>query len=732
LDPIHRPGAGPWSFEGPAGDPGFAEWCAPAGDVNQDGYADILICWNGNGTPTRPGGLLVFHGGPDGLSPRPNWQGNPPSGWEQQWFCSVAEGVGDVDADGFDDVLAASNANRDVPGEPRDGVFLFHGSAGGLESLPRWNRRVPYVAGGAVVALGRAGDLNADGYADFFVALRPETGSRLWRVAVCVFFGGPHGPGAAPGWTEKFAAPSPENRVRVAGAGDVNGDGCDDLVVGDMYWGEPLGTGRVLVHHGSKQGLSHAPDWVATYEPGRSRVVGGPHLQRFGWSVAGAGDVDGDGCGDLLVGAPYAERDDLDEGLVFLYHGSRQGLEAVPRRVFEGNRTTALLGWGLAGVGDLNRDGFADVVLGAPQLELKAQDQGGIAVFLGAKRGLQPAAHWSFVGTGGLFVGKNLYGAGDVNGDGYADLLAGEKSPVAASTQPARAVVWPGGAGGLAGSAHWRLEKPLGARLAQFHERTPMAWKWAGFGAVLLAGGGFFIAWRRALARLRRQEREAAQVRERERLARDVHDELGASLSQIALWSQVALDRDTSDPPRREPLERIALSARDALDRMGDWLRSVDPAHAPLEAFAGQVTTCAQRYLEPVALRLVVDIPGELPAVALNAEVRTHLVVMLKEALRNVVEHARATTVTLRLRAEDGELTLTLTDDGCGFTPNGATRPAPNGSPRGRGHGLRNLHARAQALGGRLEVRSRPGGGTTLDVRVPLGSDLQPSREERH
>ncbi len=140
----------------------------------------------------------------------------------------------------------------------------------------------------------------------------------------------------------------------VASAGDVNGDGYDDVVVGAPLYG-PGDPGAAFLFLGSATGPSTAPDWAVW-----------PHqaYASFGTSVASAGDVNGDGYDDVVIGAPFYGPD--DGGAAFLFLGSATGLSATPDWTTFGHQTNGELGTSVASAGDVNGDGYDDVVVGAP------------------------------------------------------------------------------------------------------------------------------------------------------------------------------------------------------------------------------------------------------------------------------------------------------------------------------------------------------------------------------
>ncbi|HMO66533.1 MAG TPA: histidine kinase, partial [Verrucomicrobiota bacterium] len=237
--------------------------------------------------------------------------------------------------------------------------------------------------------------------------------------------------------------------------------------------------------------------------------------------------------------------------------------------------------------------------------------------------------------------------------------------------------------------------------------------------AALLAGGA--LGAHRLRVRLVRRrlalENELGLARERERIARDMHDDVGASLTQIALLAERA--RRPGGAEAGPILGRIAAAARDSARAMDAIVWAVNPRNDRLEPLAAYLCQCAREYLEPAGVRCRLDVPPLLPDRPVPGAVRHHLLLVLKEALGNAVRHAAAAEVTVRLGLEDGERVLAVTENGRGFNP----AAAPAGRPGG-GNGLANHRRRLESLGGRLVLRSAPGAGTTVEARVgkPGGS----------
>jgi len=231
-------------------------------------------------------------------------------------------------------------------------------------------------------------------------------------------------------------------------------------------------------------------------------------------------------------------------------------------------------------------------------------------------------------------------------------------------------------------------------------------------GAGLMAGGS--VAVRRAATRKYRRklalmEQQHAIERDRARIAKDIHDDIGAGLTQITLLTELA---------RREPeqtnanLERITHSARKLTKAMDEIVWAVDPQHDTLEGLMDYVSAYAEDFLRVAEIRCRMDLPVDLPPLPIDAELRYNLFLALKESLNNVVKHAQATEVWLRLRLEPKSFTLVIADNGRGLTARrGAVDRLASGS------GLANLQKRLAAVGGRCEIHS-DGGGTRVELTV--------------
>ena len=272
---------------------------------------------------------------------------------------------------------------------------------------------------GGVTGLG---DVNGDGFADFAVGAPSFDNGQTNEGAVFVFHGSATGPGTVPVRTLEGQVAGIAFGQSLAGAGDVNGDGFDDLVVGapsfDAAFGEDEGAAHLFL--GSPTGIQPTAVWS---------VIGGQIATEYGRAVASAGDVNGDGFDDLIVGVPFASDDDAGLGRMgraYLYLGAASGLATSPAWVGQGDDSYYLLGDDVGTAGDVDGDGYDDVVVGVPGFTLNVGLEGRLLLFHGSAAGLDSSPAWFDSGNEWRYqLGMSVGTAGDLNGDGYADILGG-------------------------------------------------------------------------------------------------------------------------------------------------------------------------------------------------------------------------------------------------------------------------------------------------------------------
>jgi hypothetical protein len=360
---------------------------------------------------------------------------------------SVA-GAGDVDGDGYDDLLVG--AARYEQAVYREGVaMIFHGSAGGLNSWPVWTTGSRQTGARYGSAVGPAGDVNGDGYADVLVGAHRYNASQSEEGRAYLFLGSAIGLSGTPAWTFDGDRPYAHLGFSVAGAGDINADGYDDVVIGARWYADEYDyQGAAFVFYGSASGPASLPDLILTgSQPGAT----------FGYSVAAAGDVDHNGYADVLVGAPQYANGEEEEGAAFLFYGSPAGLVATPGWSFEGDQPGAEFGTSVASAGDVNGDGFPDVIIGAQLYDGALPDVGAVFVFLGSAQGLNSTPHQILEGDrANTSFGFSVAPLGDVDGDGHDDVAVG--APLFSDDQSAEGAVFVfvGSSAGLGATPAWR------------------------------------------------------------------------------------------------------------------------------------------------------------------------------------------------------------------------------------------------------------------------------------
>ena len=226
--------------------------------------------------------------------------------------------------------------------------------------------------------------------------------------------------------------------------------------------------------------------------------------------------------------------------------------------------------------------------------------------------------------------------------------------------------------------------------------------------AMVIIGGVSGLIRHTATLRLRRKmerlERQHVLERERTRIAQDIHDDLGASLTLIAVLGDLAIKEKAS-----ERIEKMSGMAREAVKSLDEIVWAVNPRNdtlAHLIDYAGQFAT---DYLRDAGIRCLLDFPEQSPAREVPANVRHNLFLVVKEALQNIVKHAGATEVWLLITVTSQALRVVVEDNGRGFE-----HPPENALA----DGLRNIRHRLQEIGGQSQIQSRPGAGTVITIEL--------------
>ena len=429
----------------------FGYSVSSAGDVNGDGYADVIV-----GQPIS-NCAYVYHGSAQGLStsatsliPIPGFT----------LFGNSVATAGDVNGDGYSDVIVGAPFYSD--GENSEGrAVVYHGSAAGLDTTEAWSVESNQANAYFGVSVSTAGDVNGDGYSDVIVGAWPYDNGETDEGRAVVYYGSAAGLGGTEAWSAESNQADAWLGYSVSTAGDVNGDGYSDVIVGASgydnaaferrahLYNSPT-EGRAYVYHGSASGLGATAAWIA-----ESDSIDGS----FGWSVSTAGDVNGDGYSDVIVGATSYSNGETYEGRAYVYHGSSSGLAATEAWTAESNQARAALGWFVSTAGDVNGDGYSDVIIGAPYYDNDEADEGRAIVYHGSATGLKATESWTAESNyAGAQFGYAVATAGDINGDGYSDVIVGVPFYLSEEFSDSRAYVYHGGAVGLSATDGWSAE----------------------------------------------------------------------------------------------------------------------------------------------------------------------------------------------------------------------------------------------------------------------------------
>jgi len=240
-------------------------------------------------------------------------------------------------------------------------------------------------------------------------------------------------------------------------------------------------------------------------------------------------------------------------------------------------------------------------------------------------------------------------------------------------------------------------------------------------GGLLLAVGTIsrLLERRRSQRQIRRLEQESAVATERARIARDIHDELGASLTKIHKLAGM-LDRARETRTDSNQVSKAILhTARDTIQTLDEIVWAVNPKNDTLKEMADYFVFFAEDFLRPSGLACNLNVPLNLPDIPVTAEVRHNLFMITKESLNNAVKHAGASEVRFSLNYAADKLDLEIADTGKGF--------GCKASPKA-GDGLENIRRRVKAMGGELEIKSGAGQGTSVRIHISLpaaGTDCQ-------
>lgn len=229
------------------------------------------------------------------------------------------------------------------------------------------------------------------------------------------------------------------------------------------------------------------------------------------------------------------------------------------------------------------------------------------------------------------------------------------------------------------------------------------------------AGLSFFFIRTYITRKLEKQkaelEKRQAIEKERNRISRDMHDDLGSGLTKIAILSEVVKKQLPEPEKAKEQLEKIAISARELVDNLQDIIWVLNPKNDTLESLSSYIREYSLKYFEALSIQLIFNYPEQFPVITLSEEQRRNIYLSVKETFNNIAKYAWCNKVTVDIEVGATEILLRITDDGKGFDVN---------SVRLFANGLRNMQNRIEQVGGSFAITSQPGKGTKTEIRIQL------------
>ena len=473
IDLSSLDGSSGFRIDGEAADFWSGDSVASAGDVNGDGFDDVIVgAPHPNGSST--GASYVVFGRASGFAPAVDLSSlDGSNGFKLSgeavgdWNGSSVASAGDVNADGFADLVVGS-PSADPNGSFSGAAYVVFGKASGLpgnldlSSLDGSNGfklEGESTLDSAGISVGSAGDINGDGFADVIVGSQgaDPTNDNSYLGASYVVFGKATGFAAdldlanldgSNGFRLIGAQPGSSGGSPVASAGDLNGDGFDDLVVSTQIFFDPDGSSGGAYSAMTYVVFGRASGFGADFDLASLDGSNGFHYVAWAGdvSVASAGDVNGDGFADLVVGSSIGVADGQYIGGTSVVFGSASGFAADGPGILDGSNGFKVVGaapydaagCAVSGAGDINGDGFDDLIIGAFGADPHGIYSGAAYVVFGKAAGFAASLNLADLdGVNGFKlsgvapydqVGISVSSAGDVNGDGFDDLIMGSIS----------------------------------------------------------------------------------------------------------------------------------------------------------------------------------------------------------------------------------------------------------------------------------------------------------------
>ena len=439
-----------------------------AGDVNGDGIDDFIV--GAKEANAGTGAAYVVYGTTGSthadidLGELTSGQGFTIHGGNGDYAGISVSSAGDINGDGIDDLIVGAYKN-DAGGDDKGAAYVIYGSStepslGGV-NLDALTSGQGFAITGAAngdrlgFSVSAAGDVNGDGVDDLIVGAPENNAGDDNAGAAYVIYGSTEpnrlevnvaGLTQNDGFTIKGASEYAYAGWSVSAAGDINGDGYDDLIIGAKYAQDASGdeVGAAYVIYGASQNLPAVIDLEILLPIQGFVMRGAADNDAAGWSVSAAGDVNGDGIDDLIVGAWRNDAGGIDAGAAYVIYGTSGAtranidlgeLTSNQGFVIRGTAFADRAGSSVSAAGDVNGDGIDDLIVGAPRLDYATNSRGAAYVIYGTTGPREDVidlgsltANEGFIAQGAAVYfsnGPSVSAAGDVNGDGFDDLIIG-------------------------------------------------------------------------------------------------------------------------------------------------------------------------------------------------------------------------------------------------------------------------------------------------------------------
>ena len=241
--------------------------------------------------------------------------------------------------------------------------------------------------------------------------------------------------------------------------------------------------------------------------------------------------------------------------------------------------------------------------------------------------------------------------------------------------------------------------------------KTP--WFWGGaviMATMLIIGISRYFVWHRMRREMMRLKQQRALEQERLRIAHDIHDDLGARVTQISLLSAMAQDNPSLPEKARLDFDKISQMSRELVSALYETVWAVNPENDNLEALGNYLCQMVNQLCERTQMRCRFHVIGLPPEVQVSSQTRHNITMAVKEAVHNVIKHAKASEITVRMTFANDYLDISLEDDGVGFLADS----------RAAGNGLTNMRQRLASIGGHCSISSKSGHGTTVHLHLTV------------